>query len=563
MVDAGQCTQAGIKAQNEDCCGIHFPKGSALNHKGIVAVMADGVGNSEAGREASEHCVQSFIADYMSTPDSWTVKTSAQRVLHSLNAWLYSQGQYRFHSDVALASTVAILIIKSTTAYLLHVGDSRIYHIRDGDIKALTKDHRLIVDQHKNYLARAMGAEHDVRAEYGEIAIQKDDLFLLSTDGVHEFLSDIQLMQAAQSSQNLEEAAQYVLSQALQAGSNDNLSCQILRIEQLPNQSDQEFYRNLTSLPFPPPLSIGQTLDDYKILKELHSSATIQVYLAKDNISEEVLVLKTPSIHFEDDPAYIDRFVREEWVGRRINNPHVFKIKSIEGKRTALYYATEYLEGQSLAQWILDHPKPDLSVIRDIVQQIVKGLRAFHRREMVHQDIKPENIMVDQHDRIKIIDFGCVHVSGLQEIYTPVEHIHIQGTANYIAPELFSGYEGTPKSDMFSLGVTLYEMLSNGHFPYPSLEEAKPHKQYHYTSVSQYHPDIPAWMDGAIQRSVHPDPEKRYDSFSEFLQDLSKPNASFMKQKQPLISRNPIVFWQCLTLLLLITNIITLFLLKI
>jgi len=87
IVQAGQCTQAGIKAQNEDCCGIRIPDGLDLTHKGMVAITADGVGSSEAGKEASEYCVQGFITDYYSTPMSWSVQTSAERIIHSLNSW--------------------------------------------------------------------------------------------------------------------------------------------------------------------------------------------------------------------------------------------------------------------------------------------------------------------------------------------------------------------------------------------------------------------------------------------------------------------------------------------
>ncbi|MDQ6984284.1 MAG: serine/threonine-protein kinase, partial [Ghiorsea sp.] len=194
--------------------------------------------------------------------------------------------------------------------------------------------------------------------------------------------------------------------------------------------------------------------------------------------------------------------------------------------------------------------------VRDIVSQIIKGLRAFHRKEMVHQDIKPENIMVDQHGMIKIIDFGSTRVSGLEEIHTPIKQMHIEGTANYIAPELFDGYEATPKSDMYSLAITIYEMLSNGHFPYGKLEEAKPHKHYDYVSVRNYNQDVPIWMDRTIQKAVSKNPERRYDSFSEFQHDLSNPNPEFMKSSAPLIERNPIGFWKGIAITSLIINLI-------
>ncbi|MDQ7001481.1 MAG: bifunctional protein-serine/threonine kinase/phosphatase, partial [Ghiorsea sp.] len=528
QVNAGQHSSAGIKPHNEDSCGIHVSKGASLTHKGIVAITADGVGSSEAGREASEHCVKAFIDDYLSTPMSWSVETSGERIIKSLNSWLYNQGQMRYASELSLATTLAVLILKSTTAHIFHVGDSRVYRIRHGNIKCLTKDHRLVIDKNKTYLARAMGGEHDVQLDYAKHLVEVGDIFVLTTDGIHEFIDDTTIMNLALE-EDAEAAAQHIVQAALEAGSDDNLTAQVLRITQLPNQNENEYYKKLTALPFPPPLEAGQELDGYKVIKELHASNTIQVYLAEDIESGETVVLKTPSINFEDDPAYIDRFLHEVWVGRRMDSPHVFKVLQLQRERSCIYYVTEFLEGQSLAQWILDNTKPDLEKVRGMIGQIIKGLRAFHRKEMVHQDIKPENIMVDQHGMIKIIDFGSTRVSGLEEIYTPIKQMHIEGTANYIAPELFDGYEATPKSDMYSLAITIYEMLSGGHFPYGKLEEAKPHKHYDYVSVRNYNQDVPIWMDRAIQKAVSKSPERRYDAFSEFQHDLSNPNPEFMK----------------------------------
>jgi len=555
QVLAGQYSQAGIKAQNEDCCGIRIPKGMDLTHKGIVAITADGVGSSEAGKEASEYCVQGFIADYYSTPMSWSVQTSAERIIHALNSWLYSQGQRRYASELSLASTLAILILKSTTAYLFHVGDSRIYLIRKGKIKLLTQDHRLIVDRNKTYLARAMGGEYEVKLDYVSIGIETGDIFVLNTDGIHEFISDETIKSIALVQNDAELAARSIVEVALAAGSDDNVTCQVIHVTQLPNQNENEYYRALTALPFPPPLDVGMKLDGYRIIRDIHTSVTIQVYLAEDMESGETVVIKTPSVNFEDDPAYIDRFMHEEWVGRRINNPYVFKVHQLKQHRSCLYYVTEFLDGTPLSQWILDHPEMHLSEVRRIAEQIVKGLRGFHRKEMVHQDLKPENIMIDPNGNVKIIDFGCVQVAGLKEIYTPVEDKSIQGTANYIAPELFDGFEATPKSDMYSLGVTLYSMLSHGHFPYGQLEKAQKHKHDHYVSIRQYNQNVPVWMDGALEKSVHPNPEKRYERFSEFLRDLSKPNPRLMKTHIPLIERNPIGFWRGLSLLLFIINL--------
>ncbi len=555
----GQCSRAGIKDENEDSCGILLPEDAATVNKGIVAVVADGVGGSEAGREASEYCVKGFISDYYSTPDSWTVQTSGERVIGAVNSWLYNQGHKRFQSEVSLASTIAALVLRSMTAHLFHVGDSRIQLLRDGVLRSLTRDHRMQIGSGKNYLARAMGAEHDVRIEYSTVELQLGDLFVLTTDGVHEHLAPdaIQAIIDA-AADDMEAAAEHVVEAAIDAGSDDNVTCQVLKVLSLPNQDENAYYQYLTRLPFPPPLGPGMTIDGYEILEELHSSSTIQVYLARDPDDDETFVIKTPSINYEDDAAYIDRFVHEEWVGRRINSPHVLKVCKLRHERSHLYYGAEYIQGQALSQWIVDHPQPDLDVVRDIAEQIVKGLRAFHRKEMVHQDLKPENVMITSDGQVKIIDFGSTFVAGLNEVYTPIEHSLIQGTANYVAPELFAGYEASPKTDMFSLAVTLYEMLSGGHFPYPPQEKAVARKRYQYTSIREYNEEVPVWMDGAIRKAVDPQPDRRYPLFSEFLYDLGHPNPEFMKTSEPLIERSPLAFWRALAALLALSNLVTL-----
>jgi len=554
-IRAGQCTQAGIKPRNEDCCGIRLPEDALeREHKGVVAVVADGVGSAEAGREASEYCVQGFIADYYSTPISWSVKTSGERIIQALNSWLHAQGQRHFAAELSLASTLSALVLKSATAHCFHVGDSRIWRVRNGEIRPLTRDHRLS-DGSRTWLARAMGGEYGVRLDYNAVPLEAGDRFLLTTDGVHEFLPAERLRELAESLPP-EEAARAIVQAALDAGSDDNLTCQVIEVVSLPSASEEEYYRRLTELPFPPPLAPGMALDGYRILKELHASPTVQVFLAEDTDTGETVAIKTPSVNFEDDPVYIDRFMHEEWVGQRISHPNVLRVLTPRRKRSCLYYATEYLEGRSLAQWMLDHPKPPLDAVRDIAHQIIAGLRAFHRREMVHQDIKPENIMIDRHNRVKIIDFGSVFVAGLREIHSPVARSHIEGTANYIAPELFDGYAPTPKSDMFSLAVTIYEMLSGGRLPYPLVEKARKARRYDYTPLRQRNTDVPAWMDEAIRRAAHPDPDRRYEAFSEFERDLSRPNPALMRARTPLIERDPVRFWQVLSLLLLLLNLV-------
>src|SRR5688572_6045335 len=133
IVSAGQSSLAGRKAVNEDCCGIRIPDNYLLQTKGIAAIIADGVSSAAAGREASETCVHSFLQDYYSTPESWSTKTSVQKVLGALNRWLYGRSIRQHSTDLGFITTLSALIIKSATAYIFHVGDTRIYRLhKDG-----------------------------------------------------------------------------------------------------------------------------------------------------------------------------------------------------------------------------------------------------------------------------------------------------------------------------------------------------------------------------------------------------------------------------------------------
>jgi serine/threonine protein phosphatase PrpC len=451
-ITVSQYSEAGRKEINQDAFGVFSPSEPLLSTKGIVAVIADGVSCSEAGDQASKAAVENFLNDYFSTPESWTVKTAGQKILTAMNSWLYGQGYHIYGTNKGLITTLSALVIKSTKAYLFHIGDSRIYRLREGVLKCLTQDHRVRVSKDKQYLSRALGIELHLKIDYRELAVEEADQFIFVTDGVYEYVSDKLILESIIEN-DLNQACEKLSKIAYSNDSPDNLTCQIVRVDSLPSQDIDGFYQQLTELPFPPALDQGMILDGYKVIRELYASNRTQLYLAVDQDTNKKLVLKTPSLNFEDDPAYIDLFLHEEWIGKRINHPHVMKVYEHKKHRQFLYSAAEYIEGQTLRQWMNDHPKPSLVETREIVNQIKNGLRAFHRMEMIHQDIKPENIMIDQNGTVKIIDFGSTKIAGLEEITTPLERINLLGTKNYTAPESLLGYSGSVQTDIFSLEI--------------------------------------------------------------------------------------------------------------
>lgn len=541
VLTVGQSSQAGLKTFNEDCIGIRIPDQPALTLKGAVAVIADGVSAAEAGKEASEMCVRNFISDYYDTPDAWAVKTAGQKIVLALNRWLVGQSQIKGH-----VSTLSVLILKSQTGYIFHIGDTRIYRLRKGSFECLTTDHSTHINKDTVYLSRAMGMDNHLEMDYLQFALEKNDIYFLSTDGVHDFIPQKKIQEALLSSTDYNATCEQLIEQALAAGSNDNLSCQALRIDSLSDANNQEVYEQLSDLPFPPELKKGQVFAGLTVVKTLHESPRSQVYLVK-NVQNERLILKTPSVNFEDDPAYIERFVLERWIGKRIDSPYVVKVVEPE-KTTALFTLMEYIDGITLEQWIKENPKPDINEVVRLTELISRGIRAFHRKDILHQDIKPDNIILDKEGVPRLIDFGSCYASGVEEIDTPFEREQALGTAVYSAPETRFRLRKTKKSDLFSLAVVVYEMLT-GELPFGNqLEKLKDQRNISslkYRSAMQINPMVPKWMDQAIKRALSPRPEFRQDSMSEFVFDLQRPNKDYTsKEAIPLSQRNPIRFWQ-------------------
>ena len=557
-IAVGQYSDKGRKEVNQDFHGVSIPEEPLLTSKGIAIALADGISSSNVSQVASQASIRGFLDDYFCTSEAWSVKKSAQQVLTATNSWLYSQSrksEFRYDLNKGYVCTLSAIVIKSTTAHLFHLGDSRIYHCRDNTLEQLTEDHRQWVSKDKSYLTRAMGMKPQFELDYETVQIEKNDFFILTTDGVYEFISPQFIIDCINDhDDNLDEAAKIIVDKAFEQGSDDNLTIQIVKIADLPTQDATELYQQLTEQPFPPILEARETFDGYTIIRSLHASSRSHVYLALDNETDTQVVIKTPSVTLQGDPAYLEKFLMEEWIARRVNSPYVLKPCLQSLKRNFLYIVMEFIEGQTLTQWMRDNPKPDMATVRGIVEQIAKGLLAFHRLEMIHQDLRPENIMIDGSGTVKIIDFGATKVAGLDEISSPIEHADILGTAIYTAPEYFLGEAGSARSDLYSLAVITYQMLT-GKLPYGiNVSKARTRSAQNklsYTSAMHDDREIPAWVDYTLKTALHPNPYKRYAELSEFIFDLSQPNKAFLnKTAPPLMERNPVLFWKSISLLL-------------
>lgn len=552
-VTLAESSTAGVKPENEDYTGHRVPQSAhELKLKGVVLAIADGMSGSDGGKQASEASVLQFIDDYYKSPESWSARYAVGRILTALNTMLLSRSQREFTSTRGLVTTFSALVFKSQTVHMFHVGDARIYRFRDGELLQLSVDHRVQLSEGRDYLSRALGIDSHLEVDYRKELLQKGDVFLTCTDGVHDFIKHEAITQfVADAGSNLQGLCDQLVATALANNSSDNLSCQALCVAELPRADRSEFYKQLTTLPFPPELDTGNLLDGYEIVRQLQATSRSQVYLAIDTLAKtenQRVVLKTPSVNYQDDPVYIEQFLHESWVAKRLDSPHLLKPYDSGRQRRFLYTELQYLKGQTLQQWMRDNPEPTLPQVRFFMGQLINGLRSMHRMEMIHQDLKPDNVMVDGADQVVIVDFASTRVAGLAEIESVLETHHIVGTANYAAPEYFQGKSGTKQSDIYSLGVICYEMLT-GQLPYGEIEPEKAaKKKFRYRSARDLNPSVPEWVDMAIEKAVQPNPENRYTLLSEFLANIKQPNQELvaLRESRPLIEKNPLLFWKVL-----------------
>ncbi|WP_246068638.1 bifunctional protein-serine/threonine kinase/phosphatase [Microbulbifer harenosus] len=552
LLESGLATLAGRKPDNEDAAIFHWPDDPHLReYLGAVAAVADGVSSAEAGAHASKTATRQFVSDYFNVPDTWPVARAGEKALTSINSKLYRLSHAFTQQEKGYLCTFSALVIKSRTAHYFHVGDSRIYHMRGAELRQASRDHTVILGRQRQMLVRALGMDTALQVDYGRIDLAPGDRLLLTSDGVHDFLPEETLrgiLSAPDAS--AQHMANALVQQALLAGSDDNLSAVVLEIIALPATTLDEYSRQLTRLPFPPPLEPGMRLDGFLVERELYASPRSQLYLVRDTASGEQLVMKTPSANYADDLHYIDRFVQEEWVGLRIQHPRVARVLRQQRPRTALYYLMEYIQGETLAQWMQHNRFPKPTRAFRLLQEIAAGLQAFHDQETVHQDLRPANILIDRDDHARIVDFGSVYIAGSAEIFRPLQHSSALGTASYSDPHTLLGRNTGIRGDLYALATIAYELFT-GQLPYgEEINDCRARGDYErlrYRDARQFNPVIPLWFDRALARGCAIDLEQRYHTLDDFMADLANPNPRYLRDDpSDLHHQHASLFWKLL-----------------
>src|SRR5215469_13489862 len=267
----------------------------------------------------------------------------------------------------------------------------------------------------------------------------------------------------------------------------------------------------------------GERIDHYEIIRLLGHGGMNHVYLAQDVLSAQKVVLKFPNDDVFGDVAVFERYKREAEIGSRLNHPHIQHLLNSDEKRCDHYLVIEYIQGRTL-RTVLEELAPNLlppeEAIRTIIQ-VCEALAYAHEHGVFHRDIKPENIMILDSGDIKIIDFGVALLEGARRV-TWRGLSGTVGTPDYMAPEQLQGERGTASSDIYAVGVMLYEMLC-GHTPFEGenvFAIINQHVSQDPPSILHFNPHISPALVTVVMHAIRRDPEKRYKHMQDMLYDL-------------------------------------------
>ncbi|MBI3229288.1 MAG: bifunctional protein-serine/threonine kinase/phosphatase, partial [Burkholderiales bacterium] len=531
----------------------------------LLAALADGVSGNAGGREAAEYSVRGLLSDYYATPDTWSVSQALDKVLQATNKWVQHQGNQR--AEVAgMATTLTSVVLRGKFYYFAHVGDSRLYLLRDGRLNCLTTDHVWDRPEMQHVLTRAIGLDRHVVIDHGMGEMQLGDLFILASDGVWAYLPQSEWPRLLQADALNEEQnlADNLVQAALANGGQDNASACVLRVTSLPQENLRDALSSSRSLPLPPRLKVGQNIDGYQIDAILHQSNSSLLYLVTEitpSASEHSrkLVLKTLPPE-KNGPHERSAFAHEEWLAKRVVArffPQVIQ----PTQKNFLYYLSTWHAGRDLQQMLDEGHHFTVPDIIKLGSNLVRAIGALHRRNIVHRDIKPANLHLGNDEELRVLDLGVAR-SGLEA--NDQDDAPQAGTPSFLAPEQFAPHHqgASRQTDVYAAGVTLFYLLTRK-YPYGEIEPFQQARFGEPQRPGRYRPDVPQWLENVILKAVAREPSQRFETAEEFLLALERGAAYPLAPPvtPALLQRDPVGVWRAVALIAVIVNILLLYLL--
>ncbi len=553
----GFASETGPRKHNEDFAGAVFGSELPQPRRDMVAAIADGIGGAKGGRVAAETAVRGFLDGFCDLPETMEVRRAAARVLDALNGWIYSQAQ-RDNKLAGMGCTFTALVLRGRVAHVLHVGDTRAYRLSGDRLTCLTTDHvRDDGSGRSHVLTRALGVETELRLDYATQPMARHDRFLLCSDGVHGFLSAKAIADILRERSASEDSARALVTAALQSGSTDNCTALVLDVVELPTAESAEIGAAIMQLPLIPVPFAGETIDGFLLKVVVSDGRYTRLFGAVDEIEGGEVVLKFPKPQVAAVATYRAAFAREAWVGARVHSPWVGRIIELPlARQTCLYTVMPLYQGELLETRLARRPLLGLEEGRNITIKLARGAAALHRAGIIHRDIKPDNVILEDGGSLKLIDLGVARVLGLEDF--PTEDI--PGTPAYMAPEMFAGEPGNEATDIYALGVTMFRAFT-GEFPYGNADATSPPRRDRPQALSALRPDLPAWLQATLGRAIAIDPAERFQDVMEFAFEMEAGPARApapMPRPQTLYERDPVRFWQGVAALLALVLILSL-----
>lgn len=543
-----QASATGPRAENQDALRLVTPAPELAASKGYLFALADGVSQCADGGLAARASLQALALDYYATPATWSVAQALDRLLLAQNRWLRAQG-----SGQPLLTTLSALVLRGRRFTLAHVGDCRVYRWHGGTLQCLSEDHVWDQPGMQHVLKRALGLDQHLLVDYLEGELQPGECFLLLSDGVWASLGEQHIQAVLREQTDLQLAADTLVASAHLNGSKDNASALLVQVDQLGAANLGDTLAQLQQWPVPGPLREGQVIDGWQV-ETLHAhSRQSLLYKVRDNQNQPWLLKTLPTAR-EQEPGAAQGLLLEEWFLRRIAGRHFPELHTAS-QRQHLYYVMREYPGRNLAVLLAEQGPLPLPQWLEVARQLLQAVGVLHRRNLLHRDIKPDNLHLGRDGQLRLLDFGLAYCPGLSE-----DPLHeLPGTPSYIAPEAFEGHPPSPRQDLYAVGVTLYHLLT-GHYPYGEVEAFQRPRFGQPVNAARYRPDLPEWLQHNLLQAVASDPAQRFETAEHWLLLLERGDRQELPSRpRPLLEREPLKVWRTLALLSLLINLILLF----
>lgn len=532
---------SGPRAENQDATRLVTPAPALAASKGYLFALADGVSQCIDGGLASRSTLQALALDYYSTPETWGVAQSLDRLLLAQNRWLQANG---------LLTTLSAVVLRGRRFTLAHVGDCRVYRWFEGNLQRISEDHVWEQPDMQHVLKRALGLDQYVVMDYLDGELHQGERLLLISDGVWSRLNDANIRTILNDQHDLDAAVRALVNSAHLAGSQDNASALLIQVDQVGADTLGDTLLQLQQWPLPPTLKPHQMFEGWQVETCLGDSRQSLLYRVRDAQQQPWLLKTLPDTRHEENGAG-QALLLEEWFLRRVAGRFFPEVHPLP-ERQHLYYVMREYPGQTLARTFEQQGPMELARWLSLARDLIGAVGLLHRRNIVHRDIKPENLLIDDAGVLRMLDFGLAFCPGLSAT-SPGE---VPGTPSFIAPEAFEGAEPEPALDLYAASVTLYFLLT-GHYPYGEIEAFQRRRFGNPVPVSRYRPDVPEWLERHLDRALQANPAKRFETAEQWLLQFQQGEMATLEiRPRPLLEREPLKVWRSIALLSLLLNLL-------